>query len=146
MENKETLIKNVVENGSMMDIIKLTSYVNSHENEFVIEDRIVYLNTNKGSEVPIRDFQILKEIVNILESSVKSFYYIYAIKTKFGGIQYYVNIHEGKNGNGDFLLDDMTIVYTTMLKMNRFTSWISITNMDADIPDDVSTWGITFTL
>lgn len=145
MKNKETLIKNVIGNGSMMDIVELTSYVNSHEDEFKIEDRIVYLNIDKG-DISVKDFYTLKEIISILESSVRFFYYIYAVKNIFGNIQYYVNIHEGKNGNGNFLLDDMTIVYTTMLKMNTFTSWVSLTDMSADIPDDVSTWGITFTL
>lgn len=64
-----------------------------------------------------------------------------------GETQYFTIISLGKNGHGDFVKDDLTDITRELLKLKlRGISWISMTNAERDIPDDVSYWGITFTI
>ena len=143
MEEKDLLIKNIVNNGSMMDVIKMTSYVNKYEDEFNIENRIVNLSNVKITKAKREK---LNEILDILDKNVRFFYYIFVVKNKFDTVQYFVNIHEGLNGDGDFVADDMTNVYAAMIKIKTIVEWISLTDVSVDIVDEVSTWGLTFTL
>lgn len=143
MEEKALLIENIANNGSMKDVIKMTSYVSKHEDEFEIENRIVNL-----SHVTItkNEKEKLNIIMDILDKNVKYFYYIFVVKNKLDKVQYFVNVHEGLNGDGDFVAEDMTNVYTSMIKIKTVTKWISLTDVSVDIVDDVSTWGVVFTL
>ena len=70
---------------------------------------------------------------------------IYCITNIKGEHQYFVLVHEGKNGNGDFVDDDMknVVKYLDNLKDNGAT-WRSVTDMTNDILDDVSAWVLTF--
>ena len=65
----------------------------------------------------------------------------------YGKYQYYFRIHEGKNGSGDFVDDDMKNVVKYLDEMKEAgASWRTITDLANDIVDDVSTWAITFTV
>ena len=142
---KEDLIKMVNERGNIMNICNLTSYVTSHQNEFnfEIENNVLNLADEKIKEA---EKQKLINIIDLLKTYTRFFYFIVRVKNNFGHIQYFVNIHEGKNGNGDFVNDDLTNIYTALIKIKPYTKWLSFTDVDVDISDDVSTWGVTFML
>lgn len=143
MENSEILIKNLSERGNVANVSELTSYVMKHENEFDISNRFVNLTDEKLSK---NVTEKIERIIDILDKNVKFFYYVYVVRNTFRNLQFYVNIHEGLNGHGDFVADDMTNVYSALIKMKNVAKWVSLTDIYADIPDDVSTWCVTFTL
>lgn len=120
-----------------------------------IEDSLRWLKENNEPDFTLRsekDIYILEEApINkpILEKAINSSKCgdIIACPNISGETQYFTIIHLGKNGHGDFVNDDLTDITRELLKLKlRGISWISMTNAERDILDDISYWGITFTI
>ena len=103
-------------------------YFNGEKDDYITDEKVIKL------------YNIIKDLDTVLESD------IYCLNNS-GKYQFYCLIKEGKNGSGDFVDDDMTNVlgYLNKLKENGAT-WRCVTDVFIDIPDDVSTWAITFTI
>lgn len=105
--------------------------------------KLYYFNGEKENyltdEEVLRLYDVIKDLDAVLNPD------IYCLSSA-GKHQFYCLIKEGKNGSGDFVDDDMTNVlgYLNKLKENGAT-WRCVTDVSIDIPDDVSTWVITFT-
>lgn len=122
--------------GSYMPSSEYTSY---DGNGF----KVIYLNGEKNSFLNDEEFLKVSKIIESLDKKPK---YIYALTVAYK-TQFYFRVHEGKNGVGDFVDDDMKNVLGYLDKMKEAgATWRTITDMRNDIPDDVSDWVITFTI
>lgn len=120
-----------------------------------IEDSLRWLKENNEPDFTLsseKDIYILEEApINkpIMEKAMNSSNCgdIIACPNINGETQYFTIIRLGKNGHGDFVNDDLTDITRELLKLKlRGISWISMTNAERDILDDISYWGITFTI
>jgi hypothetical protein len=109
-----------------------------------MKTKLYYFNGDKENyitdEKVLKLYDVIKDLDDVLYPD------IYCLNN-MGKYQFYCLIKEGKNGSGDFVDDDMTNVlgYLNKLKDNGAT-WRCVTDVIIDIPDDVSTWVITFTI
>ena len=93
----------------------------------------------------IDKFLKVSRIINAANKVKDQIRTVFAIRNN-GHYQYFLLIHEGKNGNGDFVDDDMKNVVKYLDAMKEAgATWRCVTDVSIDIPDDVSTWAITFT-
>ena len=91
------------------------------------------------------DEQVLK-VSNVINSIDNKPLKVFAIKGVYK-YQFYFRIHEGKNGSGDFVDDDMKNIVKYLDQMrDAGATWRTITDLSNDIVDDVSDWVITFTI
>ena len=124
---------------------KVNSYMPS--DEYAINDdygfKLYYFNGKKNDFINDEELLKVSKVINSIENKPKN---VFAIKA-YGKYQYYFRIHEGKNGSGDFVDDDMKniIKYLDTMKESG-TTWRTITDLKNDIADDVSDWVITFTV
>jgi len=109
-----------------------------------LKTKLYFFNGEKEDyltdEKVLKLYEVVKDLDTVLNPD------IYCIRNS-GKYQFYCLIKEGKNGSGDFVDDDMTNVlgYLNKLKESGAT-WRCVTDVSIDIPDDVSTWVITFTI
>lgn len=124
---------------------KVNSYMPSEE--YALNDdygfKLYYFNGKKNDFIKDEELLKVSKVVNSIENKPKNVFVIRA----YGKYQYYFRIHEGKNGSGDFVDDDMknVVKYLDAMKESGAT-WRTITNLQNDIADDVSDWVITFTV
>ena len=122
--------------GSYMPSSEYTLY---DDNGF----KLYYFNGEKGDF--LSDEQVLK-VSNVINSIDNKPLKVFAIKGVYK-YQFYFRIHEGKNGSGDFVDDDMKNVVKYLDQMrDAGATWRTITDLSNDIVDDVSDWVITFTI
>lgn len=122
--------------GSYMPSSEYTLY---DDNGF----KLYYFNGEKGDF--FSDEQVLK-VSNIINSIDNKPLKVFAIKGVYK-YQFYFRIHEGKNGSGDFVDDDMKNIVKYLDQMrDAGATWRTITDLSNDIVDDVSDWVITFTI
>ena len=70
---------------------------------------------------------------------------VHAVENKNGELQYFMKINQGKNGNGDFVNDDMKSVIRILDALEeKGATWRNVTDLKNDIVDDLSNWVITF--
>lgn len=123
---------------------KVNSYMPS--DEYILNDdygfKLYYFNGAKADFISDEELLKVSKIVNSIKNKPKV---VFAIRVN-GKYQYYFRIHEGKNGSGDFVDDDMknVVKYLDAMKESGAT-WRTITDLKNDIVDDVSDWAITFT-
>lgn len=122
---------------------KVNAYMPSDEYTLNDEYGFKLYNFNGQKMDFISDEEMLK-VANVINSIKNKPNIVFAIKA-FGKYQYYFKIHEGKNGNGDFVDDDLKNVvgYLDAMK-DAGATWRTITDLINDIVDDVSSWAITF--
>lgn len=123
--------------------------INSHmpADEYTLNDdygfKLYYFNKQKADFIP--DEEMIK-VSNVINSLTNKPNIVFAIRNGFG-YQYYFRIHEGKNGNGDFVDNDLKNVVKYLDSMKEAgATWRTITDLLNDIQDDVSNWVITFTV
>lgn len=122
--------------GSYMPSSEYTLY---DDNGF----KLYYFNGEKGDF--LSDEQVLK-VSNVINSIDNKPLKVFAIKGVYK-YQFYFRIHEGKNGSGDFVDDDMKNIVKYLDQMrDAGATWRTITDLSNDIVDDVSDWVITFTI
>lgn len=106
--------------------------------------KIIQFKHNKNKLDILSDEETLKvfKVVNAIKAKKSD---IYCITNRNSEHQYFIMVHEGKNGNGDFVDDDMknVVKYLDKLSANGAT-WRTVTDMVNDILDDVSVWVLTF--
>lgn len=116
-----------------------TEYILYDDNGF----KLYFFNGEKNDFLSDEEILKVSDIINSISNKPK---YVYAFKVAYK-YQFYFRIHEGKNGVGDFVDDDMKNVLGYLDKMKEAgATWRTITDMRNDIPDDVSDWAITFTI
>ena len=102
------------------------------------------------SEISYSDEEIkkIKQIKFLIKQRHKCNCNGVVIKNKRDKKQFFIQIDEGLNGNGDFVYNDMTNIYFTllMLKNKNLVKWVSLTDVFVDIADDLTCWTITYTL
>jgi len=126
---------------------KINSYMPS--NEYTLYDdygyKLYYFNGQKSDFINDEELLKVNEIIKSVNKTNKIVRIVYAIRN-YGKYQYFFQIHEGKNGNGDFVDDDMKNIIKHLDNMkDAGAAWRCITDVSIDILDDVSTWVITFT-
>jgi len=124
---------------------KINSYMPS--DEYVLNDeygfKLYYFNGKKNDFINDEELLKVSKVINSIENKPKNIFVIRA----YGKYQYYFKIHEGKNGSGDFVDDDMKNVVKYLDAMKKAgATWRTITDLQNDIVDDVSDWAITFTV
>lgn len=143
-------VEDLIEIGKSIDGRKFSdnapgSYMPSSEYTLYGDNgfKLYYFNGEKGDF--LSDEQVLKvfKVVNSIDNKPTK---VFAIKGAYK-YQFYFSIHEGKNGNGDFVDDDMKNVVKYLGQMyNAGATWRTITDLHNDIVDDASDWVITFTI
>lgn len=126
---------------------KIKTYMPS--DEYTVYDvgtlpiKLYYFNGQKSDFINDEELIKLYKILKPVNLKVNDIYCLRAM----GKYQFYFLIKEGKNGVGDFVDDDMKNIvdYLDKLKESGAT-WRCVTDVAIDIPDDVSTWVITFTI
>lgn len=124
---------------------KVNSYMPS--DEYTLNDdygfKLYYFNGKKNDFIKDEELLKVSKVINSIENKPK---FVFVIRA-YGKYQYYFRIHEGKNGSGDFVDDDMknVVKYLDAMKESG-TTWRTITDLKNDIADDVSDWVITFTV
>lgn len=122
--------------GSYMPSTEYTLY-----NDY--DFKLYFLNGEKSDF--LNDEEVLK-VVKIINSLKNKPGKVFGFRAKFK-YQFYFLIHEGKNGSGDFVDDDMKNVVSYLDSMKEAgATWRTITDLKNDIVDDVSSWVITFTI
>lgn len=147
---KRAGVEDLIEIGKSIDGRKFSdnapgSYMPS--NEYTLYDgngfKLYYFNGEKGDF--LSDEQVLKvfKVVNSIDNKPTKVFAINGVHK----YQFYFSIHEGKNGSGDFVDDDMKNVVKYLDQMyNAGATWRTITDLHNDIVDDASDWVITFTI
>lgn len=133
--------------GSRFSNGKINTYMSS--NEYTLYDdygyKLYYFNGEKADFINDEELLKVSRIIDAVNKIKDQIRIVFAIRNN-GGYQYFFQIHEGKNGNGDFVDDDMKNVIKYLDAMKEAgTSWRCITDVSIDIPDDISNWVITFT-
>ena len=104
---------------------------------------IYYFNGEKSDFLSDEEVLKVSKIINALENKPSK---VFGFKAVYKS-QFYFLIHEGKNGGGDFVDDDMKNVVKYLDAMSKAgATWRTITDLHNDIVDDVSDWVITFTI
>lgn len=132
-------------NGVYFKNGKVNSYMPS--SEYSLYDdygyKLYYFNGAKKDFIPDEELLKVSKVIKSISNKPKT---IFAIRVAYK-YQYYFMLHEGKNGSGDFVDDDLKniVKYLDAMKESGAT-WRSITDLKNDIVDDVSDWVITFTV
>lgn len=133
--------------GSRFNNGKINTYMPS--DEYTLYDdygyKLYYFNGEKSDFINDEELLKVSKIIGAVNGIKDKVRTVFAIRNN-GNYQYYFQIREGKNGNGDFVDDDMknVVKYLDAMK-DAGAAWRCITDVAIDIPDDVSTWVITFT-
>ena len=139
-------IKNSI-NGCYFNNGKVSAYMPSDEYTLYDDNgyKLYYFNCQKNDF--IEDEELIKVSSVIKSLKKKKPEQVFAIRNMGGSYQYFFLIHEGKNGSGDFVDDDMKNVVKYLDAMKEAgATWRTITDLRNDIVDDVSDWAITFTV
>ena len=109
-----------------------------------LKTKLYYFNGEKADFIKDEEIIKLHDVIKDIDEFIAS--EIYCLRA-MGKYQFYCLIMQGKNGTGDLVDDDMTNVlgYLNKLKESGAT-WRCVTDVFIDIPDDLSTWAITFTI
>ena len=138
-------IENAV-NGCHFKNGKVSSYMPT--SEYTLYDdygfKLYFFNGQKSDFIKDEDLLKVSKIIKSLKKNKPNM--VFALRNG-ETYQFYFRIHEGKNGSGDFVDDDMknVVKYLDAIKESG-ASWRSITDLQNDIIDDVSDWVITFTI
>lgn len=105
--------------------------------------KVVQFNAQKADFIP--DEELLK-VFNAVDGIDKITYdTIFCITNRIGDRQYFALLNEGNNGWGDFVDDDMKDVIKILDTLKeKGATWRSVTDLSNDIPDDLSSWVITW--
>lgn len=105
--------------------------------------KVVQFNAQKADF--ITDEELLK-VFNAVDGIDKITYNtIFCITNRIGDRQYFALLNEGSNGCGDFVDDDMKDVIKILDTLKeKGATWRSVTDLSNDIPDDLSSWVITW--
>jgi len=129
---------------------KLHNVMNSSEyrryDDAVNFNEIIYFNGEKATTLNDNELEKAFKVLNTVSDMTGKKMTAYCIVNN-GKHQYYVYIHEGKNGCGDFVDDDMKSVVKYLDAMKEAgATWRTVTDFINDIVDDTSNWVITFTV
>ncbi len=124
---------------------KLNFYMPS--SEYTLYDdynyKLYYFNGVKNDFINDEELLKVSKVIGSLNGKIKTVFCI----INNGVYQYYFLLREGKNGNGDFVDDDVKNVVKYLDSMKDAGAlWRCVTDVSIDIPDDVSLWAITFTV
>jgi hypothetical protein len=124
---------------------KVNAYMPS--DEYTLNDeygfKLYNFNGQKNSFISDEELLKISKVINSIDNKPN---YVFAMRVGEKN-QYYFKIKEGKNGCGDFVDDDMKNVVKYLDSMKEAgATWRTITDLNNDIVDDISSWAITFTV
>ncbi len=135
-------------NGCRFSNGKLCAYMPS--SEYTLYDdygyKLYYFNGAKNDFINDEELLKVSKVINSLSENGKEVKTVFALRNG-GYYQYFFHIREGKNGSGDFVDDDLKNVVKYLDSMKEAgATWRTITDLENDIVDDISSWVITFTV
>jgi hypothetical protein len=106
--------------------------------------KLYYFNGEKNDFLSDEELLKVSKVINSYGKNKPNKVFAMRVYYKY---QFYFLIKEGKNGSGDFVDDDMKNVVKYLDAMKEAgATWRTVTDLNNDIVDDVSTWAITFTI
>lgn len=139
-----------VHQGSLKATMELDNYVSKYEpfyqESFAGKNASYPMIDPERPEAPIHPIPIttIKRIENIVGAIDANYVSRPFVRHNDGSWQVYIWIGFGNNGSGDFVNDDLVRFKETMDYLTSHTKWVSMTQAERDIIDDLSYWGITF--
>lgn len=142
-EKYERLIAGV-DAGNIQAMYELNNFVTNCEPFY--KNQVIYPCTTIVPNSVLNHVRILREaIVPHVRSCTRFFIYKEPLTSPF---RYRVifAIHEGTNGADQFMELDVANVLAVIQYLRKNTHKATLTEMNHDIPDDVSDWGVVFYL
>ena len=133
---EKSVFNTFLENGKWATYMPKREYTKHYVDSFCI----VRFGSNKDKKIPDNVCDVLRGLD--VGNNVPT---IYAVENKNGELQYFMKINQGKNGNGDFVNDDMKSVIRILDALEeKGATWRNVTDLKNDIVDDLSSWVIPF--
>lgn len=140
----DKMAKEIEDSVSIRTIYDLESYTELHE-PFMKEAKVVPLMKTILESV-LKSLEKTYEDISTYVNYLTKFYVIGTPHMPDARYQVFFVVGEGKNGNGNFVKDDMTSVLNLLNKLDDDFLDVACLEMQADRLDDVSDWLITFRL
>ena len=144
-------VKDLYAISDSLEIKKLTDNIPGSympTSEYTLYDdygfKLYYFNGEKNDFLSDEELLKVSKVINSYGKNKPKKVFAMRVYYKY---QFYFLINEGKNGSGDFVDDDMKNVVKYLDAMKEAgATWRTVTDLNNDIVDDVSTWAITFTI
>ena len=144
-------VKDLYAISDSLEIKKLTDNIPGSympTSEYTLYDdygfKLYYFNGEKNDFLSDEELLKVSKVINSYGKNKPNKVFAMRVYYKY---QFYFLIKEGKNGSGDFIDDDMKNVVKYLDAMKEAgATWRTVTDLNNDIVDDVSTWAITFTI
>lgn len=136
-EDRAAIVERVY-NGEFQAMYELDKYVT--EGEPFYKDGCVYPCMKA---IPIQHLKTFEALHKMIRENVRSMTRLFVFSDD-NHYKVFFAIHMGKNGNGDFMAEDLSGALAILQYLSTNTKYATFTEMSHDILDDVSDWGIMF--
>ena len=110
-------------------------------------NKILFFNGVKNVNIDKEELKTAFNVLRAFSEEVDRSITAYCVRSRNGKYQYFFLLHLGKNGCGDFVDVDMKTAIKCFDEIKELgATWRSVTDIVNDIPDDVSSWAITYTV
>lgn len=156
IKTAEEAKKRLRESASVMDMYDIFDSLRAESFGMSKSEYTEYPSYDKNKKIKViqfngqkADFIADEELLKVFDSveGVDNIVYdtIFCITNRIGDRQYFALLNEGSNGWGDFVDDDMKDVIRILDNLKeKGAAWRSVTDLSNDIPDDLSSWVITW--